>query len=123
MEGYPQGNFGPYIRVDWSCCYYQGSIFPARQGSRARRLQGVPVYRGPTEKSVKRGKAELKRKLEEIMNQALSLPGSAQQRRYQLCKRCDHGAILQFKGMFCLGIAGADQLPSKMDLLLWCCSL
>ncbi|TQD93103.1 hypothetical protein C1H46_021310 [Malus baccata] len=84
MEGYPQGNFGPYIRVDWSCRYYQGSIFPARQGYRARRLQGVPVYRGPTEKSVKRGKAELKRKLEEIMNQALSLPGSARQRRYQV---------------------------------------
>ncbi|KAM2011946.1 hypothetical protein ACFX1T_023862 [Malus domestica] len=48
------------------------------------------------------------------MNPALSLLGGAQQRRYQLCKRCDHGAVLQFKGMFCMGIAGADQLPSKM---------
>ncbi|KAM1954499.1 hypothetical protein ACFX16_024162 [Malus domestica] len=41
----------------------------------------------------------------------------------KLCMRYDHGAILQFKGMFCLGIAGADQLPSKMDLLLWRCLL
>ncbi|TQD83927.1 hypothetical protein C1H46_030539 [Malus baccata] len=45
------------------------------------------LIEGPTEQSVKRGKAELKRKLEEIMNQALSLPGGAQPRIYQLYKR------------------------------------
>ncbi|KAM2488777.1 hypothetical protein PS1_045829 [Malus domestica] len=38
----------------------------------------------------------------------------------KLSKRCECGAILQFEGMFCLGVAGADQLPYKMDLLLRC---
>ncbi|KAM1429219.1 hypothetical protein ACFX2I_045441 [Malus domestica] len=38
----------------------------------------------------------------------------------KLSKRCERGAILQFEGMFCLGVAGADQLPYKMDLLLRC---
>ncbi|KAM2537996.1 hypothetical protein TB2_023485 [Malus domestica] len=39
---------------------------------------------GCSEQSVKRGKAELKRKLGEIMNQALSLPAGTRQRRYQV---------------------------------------
>ncbi|KAM1411298.1 hypothetical protein ACFX1X_024199 [Malus domestica] len=55
---------------------------------------------GCSEQSVKRGKAELKRKLGEIMNQALSLPAGTRQRRYQLFKRCGRGAIFQFKGMY-----------------------
>ncbi|KAI3474022.1 hypothetical protein Pfo_028810 [Paulownia fortunei] len=39
---------------------------------------------GPTEQSVKRAKAELKRVLEDITNQASSLPGSAQPGRYSV---------------------------------------
>ncbi|CAN4095033.1 unnamed protein product [Withania somnifera] len=39
---------------------------------------------GPTEQSVKRAKAELKRVLEDITMQASSLPGSAQQGRYSV---------------------------------------
>ncbi|KAL1543874.1 DEAD-box ATP-dependent RNA helicase 42 [Salvia divinorum] len=39
---------------------------------------------GPTEQSVKRAKADLKRVLEEITNQASSLPGSAQPGRYSV---------------------------------------
>ncbi|KAK6916851.1 Helicase, C-terminal [Dillenia turbinata] len=39
---------------------------------------------GPTELSVKRAKAELKRTLEDITNQALSLPGAAQPGRYSV---------------------------------------
>ncbi|KAK6146970.1 hypothetical protein DH2020_017882 [Rehmannia glutinosa] len=41
---------------------------------------------GPTEQSVKRAKAELKRVLEDITNQASSLPGSAQPGRYSVEK-------------------------------------
>ncbi|KAM1411311.1 hypothetical protein ACFXTO_024194 [Malus domestica] len=33
-------------------------------------------------------------------------------------KRCERGVILQFEGMFCLGIGGADELPFKKNLLL-----
>ncbi|CAH2036683.1 unnamed protein product [Thlaspi arvense] len=39
---------------------------------------------GPTEKSVKQAKGELKRVLEDITNQALSLPGGAQPGRYSV---------------------------------------
>ncbi|XP_073135137.1 DEAD-box ATP-dependent RNA helicase 45-like [Henckelia pumila] len=39
---------------------------------------------GPTEQSVKRAKAELKRALEDITSHALSLPGSAQPGRYSV---------------------------------------
>ncbi|KAL7136577.1 hypothetical protein ABFS83_10G039700 [Erythranthe nasuta] len=39
---------------------------------------------GPTEQSVKRAKAELKRVLEDITNQSSSLPGSAQPGRYSV---------------------------------------
>ncbi|XP_004295131.1 PREDICTED: DEAD-box ATP-dependent RNA helicase 42-like [Fragaria vesca subsp. vesca] len=39
---------------------------------------------GPTEQSVKRAKSELKRVLEDISNHAFSLPGGAQQGRYQV---------------------------------------
>ncbi|XP_051132280.1 DEAD-box ATP-dependent RNA helicase 42-like [Andrographis paniculata] len=39
---------------------------------------------GPTEQSVKRAKAELKRVLEDITNQVTSLPGSAQPGRYSV---------------------------------------
>ncbi|KAM1512219.1 hypothetical protein ACFX1X_024211 [Malus domestica] len=37
---------------------------------------------------------------------------------YFRIKRCERGVILQFEGMFCLGIGGADELPFKKNLLL-----
>ncbi|KAL2500272.1 DEAD-box ATP-dependent RNA helicase 42 [Forsythia ovata] len=50
---------------------------------------------GPTEQSVKRAKAELKRALEEITMQAQSLPSSAQPGRYSCYIHCTSGVWRQ----------------------------
>ncbi|KAF5740989.1 hypothetical protein HS088_TW11G01071 [Tripterygium wilfordii] len=59
--------------------YFPPGRIPA-QGDRKLYL----FIEGPTEQSVKRAKAELKRVLEDITNQALSLPGGVQPGRYSV---------------------------------------
>ncbi|CAB4278822.1 unnamed protein product [Prunus armeniaca] len=75
---------GPISEWTGAAITTRGQYFPpgkvAGPGDRKLYL----FIEGPTEQSVKRAKAELKRVLEDISNQALSLPGGAQQGRYQV---------------------------------------
>ncbi|KAM1324189.1 hypothetical protein PS2_044977 [Malus domestica] len=75
---------GPISELTGAAITIRGQYFPPGKvpGPGDRKL--YLFIEGPTEQSVKRGKSELKRKLEEIMNQSLSLPSGAQQRRYQV---------------------------------------
>ncbi|KAM1187817.1 hypothetical protein ACFX2J_023699 [Malus domestica] len=78
---------GPISDLTGAAITIRGQYFPPGKVPGPGDPKVFLFIEGPTEQSVKRGKAELKRKLEEIMNQALSLPGGAQPRRYQLYKR------------------------------------
>ncbi|CAN6708323.1 unnamed protein product [Malus baccata var. baccata] len=78
---------GPISDLTGAAITIRGQYFPPGKVPGPGDPKVFLLIEGPTEQSVKRGKAELKRKLEEIMNQALSLPGGAQPRIYQLYKR------------------------------------
>ncbi|KAM0958584.1 hypothetical protein ACFX2I_023813 [Malus domestica] len=103
---------GPISELTGAAITIRGQYFPPCKVPGPEHCKVFLFIEGPTEQSVKRGTLCA---YACMLNISFALT--------KLCKRCDHGVILQFKGMFCLGIAGADQLPSKMDLLLWRCSL
>ncbi|EPS62515.1 hypothetical protein M569_12274, partial [Genlisea aurea] len=75
---------GPISEWTGAAITTRGQFYPpgraVGQGDRKLYL----FIEGPTEVSVKRAKAELKRVLEDITNQALSLPGAAQTGRYSV---------------------------------------
>ncbi|KZV57880.1 DEAD-box ATP-dependent RNA helicase 42 [Dorcoceras hygrometricum] len=75
---------GPISEWTGAAITTRGQYFPpgkvAGPGDRKLYL----FIEGPTEQSVKRAKAELKRALEDITSHALSLPGSAQPGRYSV---------------------------------------
>ncbi|KAM5574005.1 hypothetical protein ABKV19_013496 [Rosa sericea] len=75
---------GPISEWTGAAITTRGQYFPPGKvpGPGDRKL--YLFIEGPTEQSVKRAKAELKGVLEEISNQALSLPGGNQQGRYQV---------------------------------------
>ncbi|KAK9928505.1 hypothetical protein M0R45_025638 [Rubus argutus] len=75
---------GPISEWTGAAITTRGQYFPAGKvpGPGDRKL--YLFIEGPTEQSVKRAKAELKCVLEDISNQALSLPGGTQQGRYQV---------------------------------------
>ncbi|KAM7258548.1 hypothetical protein ACFE04_014289 [Oxalis oulophora] len=75
---------GPISEWTGAAITTRGQFFPPGKipGPGERKL--YLFIEGPTEISVKRGKAELKRVLEDITNQALQLPGGAQPGRYSV---------------------------------------
>ncbi|XP_050376771.1 DEAD-box ATP-dependent RNA helicase 42 [Argentina anserina] len=75
---------GPISEWTGAAITTRGQYFPPGKvpGPGDRKL--YLFIEGPTEQSVKRAKADLKGVLEEISNQALSLPGGNQQGRYQV---------------------------------------
>ncbi|KAH6771678.1 P-loop containing nucleoside triphosphate hydrolases superfamily protein [Perilla frutescens var. frutescens] len=76
---------GPISEWTGAAITTRGQYYPpgkAAAGTGERKL--YLFIEGPTEQSVKRAKADLKRVLEEITNQASSLPGSAQPGRYSV---------------------------------------
>ncbi|KAM2632992.1 hypothetical protein EV1_023664 [Malus domestica] len=74
---------GPISELTGAAITIRGQYFPPGKVPGPGDCKVFLFIDGLTEQSVKRGKAEIKRKSEEIMNQALPLPGGAQQRRYQ----------------------------------------
>ncbi|XP_075522346.1 DEAD-box ATP-dependent RNA helicase 45-like [Primulina tabacum] len=62
----------------------RGQYFPPGRVAGPGNRKLYLFIEGPTEQSVKRAKAELKRALEDITSHALSLPGSAQPGRYSV---------------------------------------
>ncbi|KAL9412547.1 hypothetical protein AB3S75_046051 [Citrus x aurantiifolia] len=75
---------GPISEWTGAAITTRGQYFPPSRiaGPGERKL--YLFIEGPTEQSVKRAKAELKRVLEDFTNQALSLPGGAQPGRYSV---------------------------------------
>ncbi|XP_052184838.1 DEAD-box ATP-dependent RNA helicase 42 [Diospyros lotus] len=75
---------GPISEWTGAAITTRGQYFPPGKipGPGERKL--YLFIEGPTEQSVKRAKAELKRVLEDITSQALSLPGSGQPGRYSV---------------------------------------
>ncbi|XAR56870.1 RNA helicase [Bertholletia excelsa] len=75
---------GPISEWTGAAITTRGQYFPPGKipGPGDRKL--YLFIEGPTEQSVKRAKAELKRVLEDITSQALSLPGSTQPGRYSV---------------------------------------
>ncbi|XP_038898206.1 DEAD-box ATP-dependent RNA helicase 42 [Benincasa hispida] len=75
---------GPISEWTGAAITTRGQFFPPGKiaGPGERKL--YLFIEGPTEQSVKRAKAELKRVLEDITNQTLSLPGGSQPGRYSV---------------------------------------
>ncbi|KAI4364331.1 hypothetical protein MLD38_020439 [Melastoma candidum] len=75
---------GPISEWTGAAITTRGQFFPPGKiaGPGERKL--YLFIEGPTEQSVKRAKAELKRVLEDVTNAALSLPGGAQPGRYSV---------------------------------------
>ncbi|TQD78558.1 hypothetical protein C1H46_035882 [Malus baccata] len=74
---------GPISDLTGAAITIRGQYFPPGKVPGPGDCKVFLFIDGLTEQSVNRGKAEIKRKSEEIMNQALPLSGGAQQRRYQ----------------------------------------
>ncbi|KAF7836470.1 DEAD-box ATP-dependent RNA helicase 42 [Senna tora] len=75
---------GPIAEWNGAAITTRGQYFPSGKvpGPGERKL--YLFIQGPTEQSVKRAKAELKRVLEDITNRALQLPGGAQPGKYSI---------------------------------------
>ncbi|PSR89088.1 DEAD-box ATP-dependent RNA helicase [Actinidia chinensis var. chinensis] len=75
---------GPISEWTGAAITTRGQYFPPGKVSGQGERKLYLFIEGPTEQSVKRAKAELKRVLEDITTQASSLPGSAQPGRYSV---------------------------------------
>ncbi|KAJ4702357.1 putative Dead box ATP-dependent RNA helicase [Melia azedarach] len=75
---------GPISEWTGAAITTRGQYFPPSRVSGPGERKLYLFIEGPTEQSVKRAKAELKRVLEDFTNQALSLPGGAQPGRYSV---------------------------------------
>lgn len=75
---------GPISEWTGAAITTRGQYFPPGKAAGPGERKLYLFIEGPTEQSVKRAKAELKRVLEDITMQASSLPGSAQPGRYSV---------------------------------------
>lgn len=75
---------GPISEWTGAAITTRGQFYPPGKVAGPGERKLYLFIEGPTEQSVKRAKADLKRVLEEITNQASSLPGSAQPGRYSV---------------------------------------
>ncbi|XP_010539759.1 PREDICTED: DEAD-box ATP-dependent RNA helicase 42-like [Tarenaya hassleriana] len=75
---------GPISEWTGAAITTRGQYFPPGRALGPGERKLYLYIEGPTEKSVKTAKTELKRVLEDITNQALSLPGGAQPGRYSV---------------------------------------
>ncbi|KAH7530551.1 hypothetical protein JRO89_XSUnG0021200 [Xanthoceras sorbifolium] len=75
---------GPISEWTGAAITTRGQYFPPSRVAGPGERKLYLFIEGPTEQSVKRAKAELKRVLEDFTNQALSLPGGAQPGRYSV---------------------------------------
>ncbi|XP_044510847.1 DEAD-box ATP-dependent RNA helicase 42-like [Mangifera indica] len=75
---------GPISEWTGAAITTRGQFFPPSRVAGPGERKLYLFIEGPTEQSVKRAKAELKRVLEDFTNQALSLPGGAQPGRYSV---------------------------------------
>ncbi|XP_030466920.1 DEAD-box ATP-dependent RNA helicase 42 [Syzygium oleosum] len=75
---------GPISEWTGAAITTRGQFFPPGKPPAHGERKLYLFIEGPTEQSVKRAKAELKRVLEDVTNAALSLPGGAQPGRYSV---------------------------------------
>uniref|UniRef100_A0A803NIC1 RNA helicase n=1 Tax=Cannabis sativa TaxID=3483 RepID=A0A803NIC1_CANSA len=75
---------GPISEWTGAAITTRGQFFPPGKVAGPGERKLYLFIEGPTEQSVKRAKAELKRVLEDISNQALSLPGGTQPGKYSV---------------------------------------
>ncbi|KAF4365389.1 hypothetical protein G4B88_014939 [Cannabis sativa] len=88
---------GPISEWTGAAITTRGQFFPPGKVAGPGERKLYLFIEGPTEQSVKRAKAELKRVLEDISNQALSLPGGTQPGKYSVLKLQEQTLMMQHR--------------------------